>query len=227
MNVQDRRLIMTADGSHSISLPDLNITFHSRHGAIQESKHVFIEAGYRKIMERFPLQPINILEVGLGTGLNAFLTAIACMENDQLIRYTGLETHPLDMATSANLNYPEQLGHVDLFDSIQLATWNSPVSIHNTFSIRKQSTNLLEYEGTDPFHLIYFDAFAPDVQPQLWTEFVFQSLARNTLPGGMLVTYCSKGSVRRAMEAAGWKVEKLQGPKGKREMVRASIPVAM
>lgn len=216
-----RKLILTDDGSHSILVRDLDVTFHSTHGAIQESMHVFINAGLMAVREAFPDMPLSILEMGYGTGLNAFLTAIETRNFRHPVRYLGLEAFPLEMGTAASLNYPDQLGHEELFNTIQIASWGSPVSVHDYFSISKQAISLEAYLCMDRFHLIYYDAFAPEAQPQLWTEEVFRKLSQCMYPGGALVTYCSKGDVRRAMQRAGWRVEKLKGPPGKREMVRA------
>jgi tRNA U34 5-methylaminomethyl-2-thiouridine-forming methyltransferase MnmC len=185
---------------------------------------VFIEAGLHAVQKSFPGEHLRILEMGFGTGLNAFMTAIEALRSDVAIRYTAIEAFPLDLATAISLNYPEQLGHEGLFNAIHLATWNTLSHIHETFNLKKREVDLLHFMPAEKYHLIYFDAFAPEAQPELWTEAVFAMLAENTEEHGLLVTYCSKGIVRRAMQAAGWKVEKLPGPKGKREMVRAIKP---
>lgn len=216
-----RRLIETEDGSHTVLVEDSGVTYHSTHGAIQESQHVFIQAGLHAAQKAFPGEHLRILEMGFGTGLNAFMTAIEALRSDVPIRYTAIEAFPLALATAISLNYPERLGHEVLFNAIHLATWNSLSHIHETFSIKKRDKDLLHYQPAEQQHLIYFDAFAPEAQPELWTEAVFAKLAEHTIAKGILVTYCSKGKVRRAMQAAGWKVEKLPGPPGKREMVRA------
>jgi tRNA U34 5-methylaminomethyl-2-thiouridine-forming methyltransferase MnmC len=216
-----RTLILTDDGSHSILVRDLDVTYHSTHGAIQESIHVFIEAGLKAVGSVFPDKALSILEMGYGTGLNVFLTALETLEYQQPVRYLGLEAFPLEMGTAASLNYPDRLGHEEIFNTIQIAPWGSPVSVHDHFSILKMAVPLESYVCMDRFHLVYFDAFAPEAQPQLWTEAVFRRISQCMCPGGALVTYCSKGDVRRALTQAGWRVEKLKGPPGKREMVRA------
>ena len=221
MQILQRKLVLTDDGSHTIAIPDLNITSHSRHGAIQESKHVFIEAGLRYVLGMFPDAPINILEVGFGTGLNAFLTAIEAERLPLRIRYNALDAYPLDMVMTTALNYPDRLGHEELFNKLQLAPWNVASHVHESFTLLKEDGDLLGFSSREPYDLIFFDAFAPDVQPELWTSEVFARLGALTRPGGALVTYCSKSAVRHALTGAGWKVEKLPGPKGKREMVRA------
>jgi tRNA U34 5-methylaminomethyl-2-thiouridine-forming methyltransferase MnmC len=224
MRAGERNLIITDDGSHSIQVEDMNVCYHSKHGAIQESKHVFIKAGLHEALQTFPHQRLNILEVGFGTGLNAFLTAIETKENSAPIRYWGIEAFPLEMSTAVALNYPDQLGNEDLFNAIQLAPWSVQVPVHEQFILLKHAEDILSFDCKDRYHLIYFDAFSPEAQPELWTEDVFRKLFECTLTRGMLVTYCSKSAIRRSMQAAGWKVEKIQGPWGKREMVRAKKP---
>jgi tRNA U34 5-methylaminomethyl-2-thiouridine-forming methyltransferase MnmC len=196
------------------------VTYHSTRGAIQESQHVFMEAGLHAVRKIFPEQPLNILEMGFGTGLNAFMTAIEALHSSP-IYYTSLETSPLPPDVAGALNYYDRLGHGALFTDIQQAPWDTDVRIHDTFLLHKKIADLLSFSSELHYHLIYFDAFAPEAQPELWTEDIFRKLAACTTKGGMLTTYCSKGTVRRAMQAAGWKVEKLPGPPGKREMVRA------
>jgi len=199
----------------------MNLTFHSKHGAIQESKHVFLQAGFNYITNAFPDQPIGILEIGFGTGLNAFLTAIEAKGIKQPIRYTAIDTHPMEMVTTTSLNYPDKLGHEELFNSIQISPWNASSPIHESFTLQKELMDLRKYFCKERFHLVYFDAFSPEVQPELWTEEIFASIGNCMYTGGTLVTYCSKSTVRHALEAAGWTVEKIEGPWGKREMVRA------
>lgn len=221
MNDQARILMLTEDGSHTVSVPGMNVTFHSRHGAIQESRHIFLEAGLSYACERFPAQAISILEIGFGTGLNAFLTAIEAKKREFHVHYTSIESNPLEMGMAAALNYPDQLGSEELFSEIQHASWNEVQKIHEHFILRKAFTTLAGFDSREKYHLVYFDAFAPEAQPELWTEQVFRQIGFLMHEGGLLVTYCSKSVVRRAMQAAGWTVTKIPGPKGKREMVRA------
>ncbi len=216
----ERKLRLTDDGSHTIEVPEKGLSYHSTRGAIQESQHVFIEAGLQSAMQLFD-GPLRVFEMGFGTGLNAFLTAIESERKQRHILYTSLEAFPLEPALLAGLNYTVILGEANLFWAIHGAEWGSSVEIHPHFQLEKRHVDLLQDESKGPFHLIFFDAFAPDAQPELWTEQVFRILANKTVTGGLLTTYCSKGSVRRAMQAAGWQVHKLPGPPGKREMVRA------
>ena len=221
----ERIVQATADGSHTISIPEMRVTYHSRHGAIQESLHVFINAGFRQLDKQND-KPVAILEMGFGTGLNALLTLIEQQESrpEIAIRYESVEAFPLEPTVAENLNYCEQLQHPELRDSFALmhnSEWNQPVSITPQFTLTKHLLKLDRYWSDLPFDCIYFDAFAPNAQPELWTTEVFTQLYRMTEPGGILVTYCSKGDVRRALSAAGYQVEKIPGPPGKREMVRA------
>jgi tRNA U34 5-methylaminomethyl-2-thiouridine-forming methyltransferase MnmC len=221
----ERIVQATADGSHTISIPGMQVTYHSRHGAIQESLHVFINAGFREL-NRQDDKPVAILEMGFGTGLNALLTLIEQTESrpEIAIRYESVEAFPLEPSVAVNLNYCEQLHHPDMkdyFDLMHNSEWNQPVAITPQFTLTKHLLKLDRFWSEFPFDCIYFDAFAPNAQPELWTAEVFTQLYRMTEPGGILVTYCSKGDVRRALTAAGYQVEKIPGPPGKREMVRA------
>lgn len=219
-----RKLILTSDGSHTISIPELNVTYHSIHGAIQESKHVFIEAGLDNVISLTDTWQITILEVGFGTGLNALLTAIEVEKTEKSIYYAALEPFPLDREQIHSLNYCELLGRKDLqplFEQLHTCEWEKKIDIAKNFSFKKSKTDILNLETSETFQLIFFDAFAPSVQPELWTKEIFEKMFEFLGPRGVLVTYCSKGDVRRAMQAAGFVVEKLPGPKGKREMIRA------
>jgi len=219
-----RNLILTKDGSHTVAVPEMNVTYHSVHGAIQESMHVFIEAGFRFRVESGKTELLHILEMGFGTGLNALLTLIEAEKTYQPVRYTSLELYPLQPEAVQSLNYCEQLGRKDLeavFSSLHTCEWEKEISITTYFTPEKIKTNLTTYTTARLFDIVYFDAFAPSAQPELWTKEVFENLFNMMKEGGILVTYCSKGDVRRAMQAAGFSIEKIPGPPGKREMVRA------
>jgi tRNA U34 5-methylaminomethyl-2-thiouridine-forming methyltransferase MnmC len=217
-----REMIITTDGSHTIAIPGLGVTYHSIHGAIQESKHVFIEAGWNYIVDAFEAQQLNIFEMGFGTGLNAFLTAIEAERRKIRTHYTTVEEFPLAIEEAKLLNYTDYLQNEKLFLQIQESEWSEDVSISDYFTIRKEPVNLVNYATGRQFNLVYYDAFAPSTQPELWTVDVFQKLFGLLKPDGILVTYCSKGDVRRAMIAAGFTVKKLPGPPGKREIIRAT-----
>jgi tRNA U34 5-methylaminomethyl-2-thiouridine-forming methyltransferase MnmC len=216
---------MTGDGSHSIEVPELNACYHSIHGAIQESKHVFIQAGLIDSGVFDYVGVHKVLEIGFGTGLNALLTLIEADKHANRIYYTGIELDPLNETEVNQLNYCEQLGlpqYQSLFEKMHQCEWNEMVEITNYFRLTKIKTDLKGFSTENVFFLIYFDAFAPTAQPELWTREVFDKMHSLLLPEGILVTYCSKGGVRRALQAAGFKVEKLHGPKGKREMIKAT-----
>lgn len=217
------KIIYTEDGSTSLYDEKLNESYHSTFGAINESKHVFIEAGLNKIKR---IETINILEIGLGTGLNALLTCILGEENDLFINYTAIELFPIKEEIYNQMNFKELLNINNAnhyFNKIHGVSWGQLNTIHPGFKITKLNYKFELYQPpANFFHLIYFDAFSPDIQPEMWTltnfKKVFESLKKN----GILVTYCAKGQVRRDLEAAGFKTERIPGPKGKREMLRAS-----
>jgi tRNA U34 5-methylaminomethyl-2-thiouridine-forming methyltransferase MnmC len=219
-----RHLIVTNDGSQSISVPDLHVAYHSIHGAITESLHVFIDAGWKHILKKFPGQSINILEMGLGTGLNVLLSLVEAEKSSILTTYEAIELFPLLPEEFNGLDYPSRIASDKhhLFVRIHSSPWEEEVKLTDYFILTKRKCSLLDYSSSKKFHLIYFDAFAPAAQPELWTIEVFKQLYAMTIEGGTLVTYCAKGDVRRAMKHAGFEVEKLKGPPGKREMLRAT-----
>lgn len=221
-----REIIITKDGSHTISVPEQGITYHSHHGAVQESVHVFIEAGLRWYAGANPqAEAIRIFEMGFGTGLNAYLTALEAERKNLFIHYTAVEQHPMLFSEIEGLNYAATPQEQALFYRLHQSPWQEEVSVSPRFVLQKQPESLLSFAPQRPVHIIYFDAFAPAAQPELWTTEVFQKLYGMLCPGGVLLTYCSKGVVRRAMQAAGFVVAKIPGPPGKREIVRASRPL--
>lgn len=217
----DREIIQTSDGSHTMAIPKWNVTYHSRHGAIQESLHVFIEAGFHFAISQSINQSISIFEMGFGTGLNAFLTGIEAINKKIKVYYAAVEQYPLTIDEIRPLNYTERLLHDDLFQRLHSSAWNEDIMIDEFFYLRKEKVDLVSYSPSQLFDIIYYDAFAPAAQPHLWTLEIFKKLHSMLAPGGILVTYCSKGEVRRAMQSTGFIVEKIPGPPGKREMVRA------
>ena len=219
----ERTIIKNADGSHTVTIPEMNVSYHSKHGAILESMHVFIEAGFRYLITQTFNQPVSIFEMGFGTGLNAFLTAIEATNKKIRVHYTSVDKHPLNEKEVSLLNYTESLKNEDLFEAIHTAKWSQDTVINEFFTFGKTHADLLNYSPDEQFHIIYYDAFAPSAQPELWNQEMFEKLLSMLSPGGILVTYCSKGEVRRAMQSAGFKVEKIPGPPGKREMVRAHL----
>lgn len=216
-----RKLVETGDGSHSLYVPALDEQYHSRHGALQESQHVFIEMGLKCFGDGE--EPLRILEIGFGTGLNALLTLVE--PRGRPVRYTTVEAYPLSMEEAATLNYPSLLAveaAADWFRWLHEAPWGMWASLAGQdFALYKWETMIEQMETGERFDLVYFDAFAPSKQPGLWTPEVFERMASLMSPGAVLVTYCAKGAVRRGMQAAGLEVERLPGPPGKREMLRA------
>ncbi|SHN36377.1 tRNA (5-methylaminomethyl-2-thiouridine)(34)-methyltransferase MnmD [Chitinophaga sp. CF418] len=219
----ERRIQVTGDGSHTISIPEWNVTYHSIHGAIQESLHVYIEEGLKyKLSKKSDV--LSILEMGFGTGLNALLTLRECIRERKNIYYQAIEQYPLTCTETDRLNYAEQLDEPVLQSclmTLHSVPWDEDIQVNPYFCLHKTHVALQDVSFSRSFDIIYYDAFDPAVQPELWTEDVFGKLYNCLVPGGILVTYCSKGSVRRAMKAVGFIVEKVPGPSHKREMVRA------
>lgn len=217
----ERQIITTADGSSTLFVPELNEHYHSTFGAIQESKHIFIEHGVKSIWKDLP--HVTILEIGFGTGLNALLMWVEALSHQKSVRYWSVETDPLSAEEIHQLNYPQQLGqYSSLFSELHLAPWNEEMQLDSFFQIKKIEAAIERLILPNHFFdAIYFDAFGPDVQPELWTEYIFTKLNSTLKKGGILVTYSAKGSVRRALKSAGFNVEKLPGPPGKREITMA------
>ncbi len=222
--MKTKKLIITEDGSHTLFIPELNEHYHSIHGAVAESRHVFIEAGLKpKIIEN---KKLNVLEVGLGTGLNAALALVAAEENQIQLNYFAVEPYPISTEDMMQLNYSkvsESTRMNEVIPAIHAASRDnevhiSPYFIFHYFEKRIQD---IAFEN-DFFDLIFFDAFSPGVQPEMWTMDVFQKIAAAMKPGAVLVTYVAKGEVRRTMKACGLSIEKLPGFGGKREMTRAT-----
>jgi tRNA U34 5-methylaminomethyl-2-thiouridine-forming methyltransferase MnmC len=224
----------TADGSATLYVPALDEHYHSRHGARQESEHVFIEAGLLPLLEAGRggpcARPLHLLEVGLGTGLNALLTLSRAQTAGAAVAYDALETVPLppevvdELAGKWAADSPET---VPLLEGLHAAPWAETVPLAPHFFLTKLPEALeVAQLPADYYDLIYFDAFAPEKQPELWTEAIFAQLYAAAAPGAVLVSYCAQGQFRRNLRAAGWLTEKLPGPPGKREMTRARKPAA-
>ncbi len=214
-----REIKITEDGSHTIFIPELNEHYHSTHGAIQEAIHVYINTGL-KFSDK---NPIRILEIGFGTGLNTYLSLIEAENTKRQIDYHSLERYPVEEEQVKELNYAEQIEFEkkDLFKQLHQAEWNQTLAISSYFNLNKISGDLKSIDFTDEYDLIFFDAFAPDVQADLWTEEIFKKLYACTSPNAILVTYCSKGIVKRALRASGFEVKRLAGPPGKHHILRA------
>ena len=194
--------------------------YHSKHGAIQEAYHVFIHSG----LDLFNNQNLHILEIGFGTGLNAFITLIESEKRNLKINYTGVEAFPVSGEELDQLNYLEELNSVlrkNDFNLMHSSLWQEEIEISSEFILRKEQKDFKDIDIIETVDLIYFDAFGARVQPELWTVDIFEIMHRSLKSDGYLVTYAAKGSVRRAMLEVGFLVERLPGPPGKREMLRA------
>lgn len=214
----NRELIRTGDDSFTLRVPELNEHYHSVHGARTESEHVFIQAGLKYILQQ-PRKQLQILEVGMGTGLNVLLTAIA--PDIPAISYTALEPHPLPASLFEQLQMPDATENKFL-QKIHQGPANNSYPITDKLQLLKLPVHLEKWENAEQFDLVYYDAFGPQAQPDMWTAEQFERLYRWMHPGAVLVTYCAKGEVRRTMQAAGFRTERLPGPPHKREMLRAT-----
>jgi tRNA U34 5-methylaminomethyl-2-thiouridine-forming methyltransferase MnmC len=216
-----KEIFITSDGSTSFHLPKWNEQYHSKHGALQEAYHVFVHSGLDLFTDK---SAVSILEIGFGTGLNTFITFLESIKRNLKVNYVGVEKYPLSAEEVSLLNYVSKLKaneFKDIFAKIHQVNWNEKQSINEHFSFTKRLQDFKEINDIEAFNLIYFDAFGARVQPELWTEEIFTKMYQSLKPNGVLVTYSAKGSVRRAMQAVGFKVEKIPGPIGKREMLRA------
>lgn len=212
----------TEDGSHTLYVPELDEHYHSTHGAIQESMHVYIDAGLRHCDSA----EINLLEIGFGTGLNAFLTLLEAEKMQKRIHYTTLELYPVSLSNAAALNFSDIIDPSgrDSFEKLHTAVWEEWVQISPFFWLKKLRMDLCDLPDTPPekkFDLIFYDAFAPEKQPEMWREEIFSRLHAYSRDNAILTTYCAKGVVRRMLQSAGFTVERLPGPPGKREILRA------
>jgi tRNA U34 5-methylaminomethyl-2-thiouridine-forming methyltransferase MnmC len=219
-----QELIVTGDGSKTIYLPELDEHYHSSHGALQEAQHVFIKHGLTTQAGDY----VTILEMGFGTGLNALLTYFATEKRHQYIHYIGIESFPISQEIWEQMDYTAHSNDPDapaVYSKMHTAKWDEPVALNELFVLEKRKSTI---ENTNlaaaSIDLIYYDAFGPRVQPELWTLAIFEQLFNWLTPGGMLVTYCAKGQVKRDLKTAGFVVETLSGPPGKREMTRAKKP---
>lgn len=212
---------LTKDGSHTIAIPERQITYHSIFGAIQESKHVFIEAGLAYQLAQNSNRPLRLLECGFGTGLNALLSWQYANNHAVALVYDAVEPFPLLADEYGVLNYEQELGTSTILSRMHQTAHGESVALDDYFTLTRFFIPLHQLQPPAPYDLIYFDAFAPDAQPELWTIEQFSQLYEWLNPGGILVTYCSKSIIRKNMQAAGFSITKIPGPPGKREMVRA------
>ncbi len=211
----------TADGVATLYIPQMDEHYHSVKGALTEAQHVYIASAFCATTQ----PTVSLLEMGFGTGLNAFLTLLEAEKQGRSVRYTTLELYPLPLDTVMQLGYAEAIAPeaAPLFEAIHRCEWGEEVAITPYFTLCKQQVDLLDFCSDEAIDAIYFDAFAPEKQPELWSEEVFTSLYNQMSSGGVLTTYCAKGEVRRRLQRAGFTVERLAGPpNGKREILRAT-----
>ncbi|HEX7493022.1 MAG TPA: tRNA (5-methylaminomethyl-2-thiouridine)(34)-methyltransferase MnmD [Bacteroidales bacterium] len=213
------QIIITSDGSHTIYVPEIDEHYHSVHGAVMESNHIFIKNGFQVCKA----DPLNIFEVGFGTGLNALLTALKCISGEKEVNYTSIEKYPLDERVIKSLNHSDYAGEnaKEIFQRIHTAPWNINVNICKNFNLKKIESDFTDFQHKGIYDLVYFDAFGPDKQPEMWTTEIFERIASVTKKKGILVTYSAKGEVKRTLIACGFDVTLLPGPPGKRQMISA------
>ena len=220
-----RKIITTGDGSKTIQIEDWNEQYHSKHGAINEANHVFIKSGLLHFFRLYPKETkVSILEIGFGAGLNAFLTALEAERLKLQINYVGVEAYPVTNAEISQLNYAQEIdsNKSDLFTKLHSTKWETTKIITSIFQLTKRQQLFSDIKDVDQFDLIYFDAFGARVQPELWTKKIFEIMYNALKHNGVLVTYAAIGKVKRAMKDLGFTVERLEGPPGKRHMLRAS-----
>ena len=217
-----REIIVTKDGSTTIYFPDINETYHSKFGAILESNHVFIDMGLKLFSDK---PEVSILEIGFGTGLNALLTIIESAKNKQNIFYTGVDAYPVALTEIQQLNFVSELNNQieqELFDKMHTSNWDEQIKLTDHFNLTKKEQFFQQIDDQNAFDLIYFDAFGYRIEPELWSKTIFEKMYRALKPNGVLVTYACRSSIKLDMISIGFKVEKLPGAPGKREMLRAS-----
>lgn len=220
-----KKIHLTEDGSYTFYIKELDEYYHSIHGAIQESKTVFINAGLKVIDKT----AITIFEMGFGTGLNAFMSFLEAQKNNLKINYYAVEAHPILLEEAKLLNYQKELKaetEQDTFLKMHDCSWNENIKISENFTLFKIKGHIEDLKKSDlpKIDLIYFDAFAPSAQPKLWEKNILQLMCDLLKPNGILTTYCAKGIFKRTLKEVGFKIEPLPGPIGKREMTRAIKP---
>ena len=218
----DHQRFLTDDGSHSLLSSSFGVSYHSRHGAVQETQHVFIEAAL--LQKLTTASQLNILGIGFGTGLNAYMTYLESRSSPCQINYHAVEAFPITINEARQLNYPETLNAPEqaaAFLQLHECLWDEDIQLSSTFTFQKQLRRFDEINLENFYDLIYFDAFAPSAQPELWEEPLLKKMYDALVPQGILTTYCAKGVVKRQLKAIGFTVEAIPGPPGKREMTRA------
>jgi len=207
----------TADGSPTLFLPEMDEHYHSVHGAVQESRHVYIEAGFNQCFKN----PVHVLELGMGAGLNVLLTAMEAERRGVQVRYTALEKYPLPEEIVGKLHYFAEKN--EWFQKIHSMEWEKAATLTPFFTLQKICTDFRDFSFSEKYDVVYYDAFAPDKQAEVWSQELFDHLFRAMHPAGFLTTYCAKGHIRRMMQQAGFVVERIAGAAGKREMLRGRV----
>ena len=221
--MKKRQLLLTEDGSHTLFIPELNETYHSTHGAIQESNHVFIKEGLKYYLSDKSVDELWIFEVGFGTGLNALLTAIFAEQNNTNIIYDAIEAFPLEATELKDLNYTYQIKSQSaaiIFSKMHTTKWNELMPISNNFKIKKIHRQIQDYHLSGRYDICYFDAFAPSKQPEMWEKSTLEKIYHSLKTDGIFVTYSAQGQLKRNLKAIGFEVHTIEGPPGKYEMVR-------
>lgn len=212
----------TDDGSFTLHIPEWNEQYHSKHGAIAESRHVFLQEGLHYLLSQNDIYDFSIMEIGFGTGLNALLTLLETEKSDTKVDYTAIEAYPLGLEEIEILNFSSLLNiSEERYLQLHSSPWEKSTAISDNFHLTKHKMFFSEIEFQNQVNLIYFDAFGIRVQPELWTEEIFGKMYKALKPKGILVTYAANGNARRALQAVGFSVERLPGPPGKKEMMRA------
>lgn len=214
MNIE---ILKSNDGSHTLYLPEMDETYHSRHGAVQEALHVFIRNGL--LCKAEEQSELKVLEIGWGTGLNSLLTYKVAKEHGLKVHYVGIEKFPVPIKVLEQLNYKEW-DQDDYLSNAYAANWEEPARISEDFVLEKLAKDVLDLDFMEEFDVIYFDAFGPRAQGEMWQKNIFEIIFNATKPGGVFVTYCAKGQVRRDLQEVGYSMKRLPGPPGKREMLR-------
>jgi tRNA U34 5-methylaminomethyl-2-thiouridine-forming methyltransferase MnmC len=218
-------LFITEDGSHSIFSEQFGVAYHSTHGAIQETRHIFIEAALKYYIQQKNVDKIKILDIGFGTGLNVFMTFLESLKQGLNIELTAVEAYPLSISTSEQLNYSQLLNVPQddaIFKQLHTLSWEEKHRISENFSFQKLFLDFNNISHVNSFDIIYYDAFSPESQPELWESEMLQRMFNALKNGGLMTTYCAKGSFKRALKSVGFQIENIPGPRGKREITRAT-----
>ena len=218
-----KELLPTSDGSHTIYLPELDETYHSRHGAITESDYVYIRNGLEAVSTAG--ESLDVLEFGFGTGLNALLTLLWAKEHGKKIRYLSVEKYPLTEDTWTKLNYGEELKAPADFEQLHKASWNQWQELHPSFALFKYDGDFLRFKSERDVDVLFYDAFAPSRQADVWTKEYLEKAAESLKTGGVFITYCAQGEFRRNLKETGFEMQSLQGPPGKKEITRGVLKI--